>query len=100
MLSQPLLWLIAAYRRFVSPLTGDCCRFEPSCSRYGQACIHHHGGVRGSWLTLKRLLRCNPLFRGGYDPPPVPAAVAERYAEPDWQRISALSASPTAEKTS
>lgn len=67
-----LLLLLRAYRATLSPLMGPVCRFEPSCSRYASACIEHHGALRGSWLTLRRLLRCHPFHPGGYDPPPPP----------------------------
>ena len=48
------------------------CRFEPSCSQYSVEAIELHGALRGGWLTLKRLLRCNPFSRGGFDPVPTP----------------------------
>lgn len=88
-MSALLLLLIRIYQRVLSPLLGDCCRFEPSCSRYAASCIAHHGAARGSWLSFKRVLRCNPFCQGGIDLPPVPGA-----AEPDWQRIARLSALP------
>jgi putative membrane protein insertion efficiency factor len=65
-----LLVSIRIYQWLVSPLLGNCCRFEPSCSRYAQICIERQGPVRGSWLALLRLLRCNPFCPGGHDPPP------------------------------
>jgi hypothetical protein len=45
-----------------------CCRFHPSCSQYAIEAIQQHGALRGLWLGMKRLLRCNPLCEGGYDP--------------------------------
>ncbi len=65
-----LLALIRAYRFAISPLLGNVCRFEPSCSRYSMTCIERFGALRGSWLTVKRLSRCHPFCPGGYDPPP------------------------------
>jgi putative membrane protein insertion efficiency factor len=65
-----LLWLLRVYRFFVSPLLGDVCRFEPSCSRYASACVERFGAARGSWLAAKRLCKCHPFHPGGYDPPP------------------------------
>jgi len=59
---------IGAYRRFVSPLLLPACRFIPSCSEYGALAIGRHGIRRGLLLAAGRLLRCNPLSRGGYDP--------------------------------
>ena len=69
-LAQLLLALIGFYRRFVSPLMGPRCRFIPTCSAYGLEAIQKHGPWRGSWLTIKRLLRCTPLTPCGCDPVP------------------------------
>jgi putative membrane protein insertion efficiency factor len=66
---------IAGYRRFVSPLLGPRCRFEPSCSAYALAALARHGAVRGLWLAVARIARCHPFHPGGYDPVP-PAKVA------------------------
>lgn len=63
--------LIRLYQWTLSPLLGASCRFEPSCSRYACTCLEHHGLLRGSWLTAKRLSRCHPWHGGGYDPAPV-----------------------------
>jgi putative membrane protein insertion efficiency factor len=65
-----LLLLIAAYRRWISPLLGPRCRFIPSCSAYGLEAIQRHGAWRGGWLTLRRLLRCHPFTPCGCDPVP------------------------------
>ena len=69
-LASLLLGLLAIYRRFISPLTGPSCRFVPTCSGYAVEALQRHGALRGSWLTLKRLLRCHPFCEGGYDPVP------------------------------
>lgn len=61
---------IRLYQRSISPAKGPTCRFEPSCSHYGYESIERHGVVKGGWLTLRRILRCHPLSRGGYDPVP------------------------------
>jgi putative membrane protein insertion efficiency factor len=68
--ARPLILLVRAYRRFVSPLLGPVCRFEPSCSAYGLEALRVHGAVRGGWLTVKRIGRCHPFTAGGYDPVP------------------------------
>ncbi len=65
-----LLVSIRIYQCLLSPLLGNCCRFEPSCSRYAQLCIERLGPLRGTWLALLRLLRCHPFCPGGHDPPP------------------------------
>jgi putative membrane protein insertion efficiency factor len=59
------------YKAYLSLLVGGSCRFEPTCSMYAYAAVERFGVARGSWLTLKRLLRCHPLSRRfGYDPVP------------------------------
>ena len=65
-----LVWLIKAYRYAISPLLGNNCRFYPSCSHYFQEALEQHGFIKGSWLGLRRLLRCHPFCHGGYDPVP------------------------------
>jgi putative membrane protein insertion efficiency factor len=69
-LQRALIAAIRFYRRGISPLTPPSCRFTPTCSQYGLEAIQRYGAARGSWLTLKRLLRCQPFCRGGYDPVP------------------------------
>lgn len=73
MLSRILLAMITLYRWCISPVLGNHCRFYPSCSQYAQEAIQSHGAARGSWLALRRLLRCHPLHAGGCDPVPPPA---------------------------
>lgn len=65
-----LLRLIKAYQYLISPFMQPSCRFTPSCSQYAIDVIHKHGVLRGSWLSFKRVLRCNPWHPGGYDPAP------------------------------
>lgn len=60
---------IEAYQRWLSPLLGPACRYWPSCSEYARLAIGRHGLIRGGCAALARLLRCQPLFAGGIDPP-------------------------------
>ena len=62
--------LIRAYQFLLSPLLGSHCRFTPSCSQYAAEAIEKHGAARGSWLAIRRILRCHPLCPGGFDPVP------------------------------
>lgn len=64
------LFLIDAYRKYISPLKSPCCRYIPTCSEYAMIAVERYGAVRGGMLALKRVLRCHPFHRGGYDPVP------------------------------
>ena len=66
----PLVWLIRAYQKVVSPSLGANCRFVPTCSSFAAEALLRHGVVRGSWMAIRRVGRCNPLVPGGYDPVP------------------------------
>ena len=65
-----LIGLLKVYRLVISPLYGNVCRYYPSCSAYALTAVQLHGAARGSWLAAKRLARCHPWTRGGYDPVP------------------------------
>lgn len=65
-----LIALIRAYQYVLSPWWGRQCRFAPSCSHYAIEALERHGAIGGSWLALKRILRCHPWNPGGYDPVP------------------------------
>lgn len=70
-MKNPLLWGITFYRNAISPMKGGpCCRYTPTCSQYAQTAIERYGMVKGSRLAAWRLMRCNPLSKGGYDPVP------------------------------
>lgn len=62
--------MIRGYQRFISPYLASSCRYTPTCSHYTYEAIDKHGVVRGGWLGIKRIARCNPFFEGGYDPVP------------------------------
>ncbi|MBV9544427.1 MAG: membrane protein insertion efficiency factor YidD [Chloroflexi bacterium] len=64
------LGLIRLYQNTVGPALPQACRFEPTCSRYAYEAIAKHGLLRGGWLTLRRLARCQPFGGSGYDPVP------------------------------
>lgn len=65
-----LIGLLRVYRALISPLYGQVCRFHPSCSAYALEAVRERGSVVGTWLALRRLVRCHPWAAGGYDPVP------------------------------
>jgi uncharacterized protein len=75
---SPFLLAIRAYQLTLSPFIGNQCRFYPTCSRYSAEAYRLHGVLRGTWLTLSRLLRCHPFGGHGYDPPPPPKSWLKR----------------------
>ena len=62
--------LVRFYRKYISPMRQPCCRFIPTCSQYALEALEKYGALKGGWLAFKRILRCNPLCKGGYDPVP------------------------------
>ena len=65
-----LLGLIEFYRKWISPLKSPCCRYILTCSEYALIAVQRYGPWRGGWLAIKRILRCHPFHKGGYDPVP------------------------------
>ncbi len=65
-----IIKMIRFYQKKISPLFGPQCRYYPTCSQYAIEAVERHGVFKGSLLAMARLLRCNPLFPGGYDPVP------------------------------
>ena len=70
MISSPLILLLEAYQRLISPLLPSACRFHPTCSEYMRNAVERHGAARGLWLGLRRLAKCHPFHQGGFDPVP------------------------------
>ncbi|MCD9071238.1 membrane protein insertion efficiency factor YidD [Staphylococcus chromogenes] len=62
---------ILFYQKFISPLTPPSCRFYPTCSNYTIEAIQVHGAIKGTWLGIKRISKCHPLHKGGFDPVPL-----------------------------
>ncbi len=87
LLALPLIVLVQAYRVALSPFLGGRCRFHPSCSVYAIEALKVHGAFRGSWLAMRRLLRCHPLGGHGYDPVPLPRKISKPL--PDTTRTNA-----------
>ena len=77
-LARLLMLPITGYRRFVSPLLPPRCRFAPSCSEYALTALAEYGAARGLWLAVKRIGRCHPWGRSGYDPVPELAGLPAR----------------------
>lgn len=65
-----LMALLVLYKKYISPLLPPSCRYRPTCSEYMYEAIRKYGVAKGVYLGIKRVLRCNPFFKGGYDPVP------------------------------
>jgi len=86
-----LLALVRLYQLTLSRTLPPTCRFEPSCSQYTYQAIERFGALRGGWMGVKRLVRCNPFNPGGYDPVP---ELEEERVEPNRQIPMAHAARP------
>ena len=86
-----LIWLLRGYRFAISPLYGQVCRYHPTCSAYALEAITVHGSIKGSWLAVRRLLRCHPWALGGYDPVPPHSKTDSRSLSVSSSRTSAAS---------
>ena len=67
-LKNIFIFLLSSYQRVISPLLPNACRYDPTCSEYAIQSIKKYGPFKGVWKSALRVLRCNPLFKGGYDP--------------------------------
>lgn len=70
MMKKFCLALIQFYKKAISPYLPDACRYTPTCSEYAMEAISKYGAWKGGWMAFKRILRCNPFHKGGYDPVP------------------------------
>ena len=66
-----LVAVLRFYKRFISPMLPPACRFQPTCSEYAMEAVQHYGIFKGSFLAMRRLARCHPWSRGGFDPVPI-----------------------------
>lgn len=64
------VFIIKFYQKYISPMKRTRCPYTPSCSQYGLEAIEKYGVIKGGWLAVWRILRCNPFSKGGYDPVP------------------------------
>ncbi|MGW9857618.1 uncharacterized protein ACUXIR_002093 [Staphylococcus hominis] len=71
MLKKLFLGIIRFYQRFISPMTPPTCRFYPTCSEYTKEAIEVYGALKGGYMGIKRILKCHPLHKGGFDPVPL-----------------------------
>ncbi len=67
MFTLPFRLLIKVYQTIISPMLGQNCRFHPTCSSYAHQALEQHGLVKGIWLSVKRIVKCNPMHPGGFD---------------------------------
>ncbi|HEX8676782.1 MAG TPA: membrane protein insertion efficiency factor YidD [Segetibacter sp.] len=67
-IAYPFILLIKIYQLAISPLIGPKCRFTPTCSQYGKEALQKYGFIKGGWMTIKRIAKCNPWGGHGYDP--------------------------------
>ena len=70
MIKNFIIFIVKLYRRYISPLKKPCCRFYPTCSQYCIEAVSKYGAARGLFLFIKRILKCHPWNKGGYDPVP------------------------------
>lgn len=72
MFKKVILWLILFYQKAISPYKKrSYCIYVPTCSQYAIEAVERYGAVKGGFMAFKRILRCNPVARGGYDPVPI-----------------------------
>lgn len=72
-----MIGVVKLYQITLSPIVGGQCRFRPTCSQYAIEALREHGPLRGGWMVVSRIVRCNPFVKGGYDPVPPANAGSE-----------------------
>jgi len=77
-IAEPFIWLTKFYQYVISPLLGPSCRYTPTCSYYTVEALKTHGLFTGGWLSIKRIVSCNPWGGSGYDPVPTKEELADR----------------------
>lgn len=92
--ARVLAALVRGYQLAISPLLRPSCRFAPSCSEYAYESLVEHGALRGTWLAIRRLLRCHPFCAGGYDP--VPPAKRRGRRDNGSGRVALAASAPSA----
>ncbi|SDZ99398.1 MULTISPECIES: membrane protein insertion efficiency factor YidD [Acidovorax] len=96
MMRALLIGVVKGYRLFLSPWLGSACRFEPTCSAYSLQALERHGAAAGSYLTVRRLVRCHPWCDGGHDPVPQQLPRSMRL----FSRLSPSNTQPSSPKKS
>ncbi|EER59452.1 protein of unknown function DUF37 [Acidovorax delafieldii 2AN] len=91
-----LMGVVKGYRLLLSPWLGSACRFEPTCSAYSLQALQQHGAAAGSYLTVRRLVRCHPWCDGGHDPVPQQLPRSMRL----FSRLSPSNTQPSSPKKS
>jgi len=69
-MKKVMLYVLKFYRKYISPLKPPTCIYIPTCSEYAVQAVEKYGALKGGWLAVKRVVRCNPFFKGGHDPVP------------------------------
>ena len=69
-MKKVLIGIVKIYRKYISPMKAPCCIYTPTCSEYAIEALEKYGALKGTYLAIRRILRCHPFHEGGYDPVP------------------------------